>query len=189
MNVRDETCTVDGCTERAYIWDRDGQLCRAHWDAQEATQHAEEKQATLDAGGPWPQTCPRRGGEIGPWERGEGLDTWDVREQMHKGLRARHCSFCGSLHPDDFMRLIEEGWIVGPTDKPYKAYLGPSSDSSQDTKFYYQHLSEDQRHRFVALYNDGGMKVGGGGFYRLPFFVKPRLAADPPGSRDREEQT
>lgn len=175
ISWKDEPCTIEGCTEPPYMWDRDGPLCRPHWEAQEAALRAEEEQATLDAGGPWPETCPRRNTAIGgPWERGDDLDTWDIREQMHKGLRARHCSFCGSLHPDDFMRLVEQGWIVGPTDKSYKAYLGsPDGAHDLETKFYYQHLSPEQRQQFVSLYNAGRMKVSGPGFYRLPFFVKP----------------
>ncbi len=71
------------------------------------------------------QTCPRRVSDIGPWERAEGLDEW--RED--RGLAGQNrvglsCSFCGSLHPDRFMELVREGWVVGPTDKSYKAYLG-----------------------------------------------------------------
>ena len=71
------------------------------------------------------QTCPRRMSDWGPWKREEDLDTWDQRggvigqEKIGAG-----CSFCGSLHPDRFMELVREGWIVGPTDKGYKAYLG-----------------------------------------------------------------
>jgi hypothetical protein len=71
------------------------------------------------------QTCPRRMTEFGPWKAEEGLDTWGQRggvigqEKIGPG-----CSFCGSLHPDRFMELVREGWVVGPTDKNYKAYLG-----------------------------------------------------------------
>lgn len=71
-----------------------------------------------------PQTCPRRMAEHGPWERAEALDSWTtghgVVGQDAVGLS---CSFCGSLNPDRFMELVRDGWIVGPTDKNYKAYL------------------------------------------------------------------
>jgi len=71
------------------------------------------------------QTCPRRMSDMGPWQRAEGLDEWradgGVIGQNRVGLS---CSFCGSLHPDRFMELVREGWVVGPTDKNYKAYLG-----------------------------------------------------------------
>lgn len=79
------------------------------------------------------QTCPRRMSDWGPWERVEGLDRWTtgygVIGQDRVGLS---CSFCGSLHPDRFMALVRDGWIVGPTDKTYKAYLeSPVSDEEK----------------------------------------------------------
>ncbi len=152
-----DTCSTDGCAEPAHIHDTEGSWCDTHWDAMEAAKHEEERQATEAAGGPWPQTCPRRGGEIGPWERGENLDTWDIREQMHNGLRARHCSFCGSLHPDDFMHAARDGVEVGPTDKSYKVYVDQAHGGS---KFYFQHLSPEQRQEFIQLLNDGTLNIG-----------------------------
>jgi hypothetical protein len=170
------------------------------------------------------QTCPRRMTDFGPWERAENLDTWIPGPGMggHKAA-SPSCSFCGSLHPDRFLELIREGWIVGPTDKNYKAYLSqplteeektarkaqwmsgftaaemeaaaqdrgetpeqhrealatvydsqiaPAEGGSIETKFYFQHLSEPQRHEFIQLYNDQTMRVGyPGHFYRLPLFI------------------
>ena len=169
-----DNCMIEGCVDRPSIFDRAGGYCRTHWDEAEAARRAENHRATEEAGGPWPQTCPRRMGEIGPWDRGEDADTWDIREQMHQGLQARHCSFCGSLHPDDFMRLVKEGWRVGATDKNYKAYLGSPEPGggSMETKFYFQHLSDEQKREFVDLHNAGRIAfTSGGGFYRLPFFM------------------
>jgi len=82
------------------------------------------------------QTCPRRIHEYGPWERAEGLDSWTtghgVVGQDEVGLS---CSFCGSLNPDRFMQLVRDGWIVGPTDKNYKAYLDrPATDEEKRAK-------------------------------------------------------
>lgn len=37
----------------------------------------------------------------------------------------RTCSYCGGVHPDDAIRLHEEGWIVESTTKNYKFYLKP----------------------------------------------------------------
>jgi hypothetical protein len=123
------------------------------------------------------------------------------------------------------MELIEQGWILVPTDKNYKAYLSLSltddqiaalkqkwlegqiaalkqkwledspvaraidvvmdeqlevewrrelqlhSDGSYG-KFYYQHLSMEQQHRFIDLHNSNQMKIGYPGyFYRHPFFA------------------
>lgn len=179
------------------------------------------------------QTCPRRMSDFGPWERTEGLDSWRAGRAMggseSVGLS---CSFCGSLHPDRFMELVREGWIVGPTDKSYKAYLeSPLSDEekaarrerwttgdsiaqalrrqgqrdgktaeqiqadldiewernaahwlhgTQTAKFYYQHLSEDQRDEFIELINSRRMQIGyPGRFYVLPFFAQPRTSTTP----------
>lgn len=166
-----DRCSAGDCIERAYISNGNGGWCRTHWDEREAAKHADERRATEEAGGPWPQTCPRRNHEIGPWEAGENLDTWDIREQMHNGLRARHCSFCGSLHPDDFMQAARDGVELGPTDKSYKVYVNKPNGGS---KFYFQHLSPEQRAEFVELLNAKKLSIGyPGHFYSPPFFVRP----------------
>lgn len=66
--------------------------------------------------------CPRRTENPGPW-RYPDHDTWTDRAG-HSSL-GPSCSYCGSLHPDRFLELVQEGWVVGPTDKGYKAYLTP----------------------------------------------------------------
>lgn len=180
------------------------------------------------------QTCPRRLSDWGPWERAEGLDTWHPGNALGGGEPAGEaCSFCGSLRPDRFMELVREGWIVGPTDKNYKAYLArPVTDDEiaarkaqwletdrvaqairtngadvdatdeqitaslekhwteqqlpllrsgrQVAKFYYQHLSDEQRTEFIELINSGQMQIGyPGHLYVLPFFAQPRLDSTP----------
>lgn len=101
-----------------------------------------------------PQTCPRRMGEMGPWECKEGLDHWErgrwaatkeeadaeVAEFMascngkgsignvlwcYPGEQPRTCSFCGGVHPEDAVALIRAGWTSGATTKAYKSYLEP----------------------------------------------------------------
>lgn len=102
--------------------------------------------------------CPRRTelGDTSAFNYGDE-DEW----------KDNHCSWCGSLHPDEFMRRIQEGDVVTPTDKNYKAYL-----EAPWAKFYFPHLSEDQRHEFVDLLNAKKINLGYPGyFYRLPFFV------------------
>lgn len=80
------------------------------------------------------------------------------------------CSYCGSLHPDKFLEAVELGHEVGPTDKSYKAYIGHPHPHS---KFYFQHLNEAQRAKFIELYNKDVMKIGyPGWFYTTPFFIK-----------------
>lgn len=95
------------------------------------------------------------------------------------------CSYCGSLHPDTFMERLEAGTAtLEPTDKSYKVYVrsdegrpvgGPSG------KFYFQHLSETQRTRFIELHNEGRLKIAyPGHFYTTPFFCKRVASTDPP---------
>lgn len=73
------------------------------------------------------QTCPRRMTDWGPWDRREGLDWWEERRN------GASCSFCGSLHPDVFMDRLREGWVLVPTDKTYKAYIGrPASAEDRE---------------------------------------------------------
>jgi hypothetical protein len=82
---------------------------------------------------------------------------------------ARTCSYCGSWHPDDLFTYLGAGGEVGPTDKTYKIYL-----RSSPQKFYFQHLSEEQKRHFVDLYNDGKISLGyPGHFYVRPFFMVP----------------
>jgi hypothetical protein len=115
--------------------------------------------------------CPRRD-ELGgsdmfnlPKE-----DDWQIREQLSNGIVARHCSYCGSMHPDDFMAIIKDGGTVGPTDKNYKAYI--TDKNGKESKFYYVHLSKEQKIEFIDLYNNRTMKIGmPGNFYNFPYFM------------------
>lgn len=111
------------------------------------------------------ETCPRRMLDLGPWKRAEGLDGY--ADGQYGGP---HCTFCGSLHPDRFMELLREGWGLGPTDKTYKAYLkGPAGE----TKFYYHHLSPEQRNEFIEMYNSQSLTITyPGHLYVAPFFAK-----------------
>lgn len=106
-------------------------------------------------------TCPRRMMDWGSQKREENLDDF-----YSDGT----CTFCGSINPDTFMKAVRAGQQITPTDKNYKAYL--SIPGRSFTKFYFQHLSEDQKHEFVELYNNQTMLIEDGGFYVLPYFVK-----------------
>jgi|GEM_PF-1478368 len=137
----------------------------------------------------------------------------------------RVCSYCGSMHPDDFIKAVESGCKLGPTDKNYKVYvdlphphpeklrvvssqnfeppdatgyikidnaelarkygrstwaaghvewikLGPNGPVAHG-KFYFQHLNDYQRSRFVELINSDKVVVGfPGHFYVLPYFCR-----------------
>lgn len=98
-----------------------------------------------------PQTCPTRLSQVGPWDRALNEDTWrddnwprtkDAGEIALQEYLAQNpgsvasnnwfrwswmprvCSFCGSVHPDDFFRLIREKWEI-EWAKGYKIYVHP----------------------------------------------------------------
>lgn len=111
------------------------------------------------------------------------------------------CSYCGSLNPDTFMVRVQAGDVLlGATDKSYKVYVKndggtPFKQSYRDcprdsncagldecehwitretnsTKFYFQHLNDEQKNIFFELLKQGRLKFSGGiGFYVLPFFI------------------
>jgi hypothetical protein len=130
------------------------------------------------------ETCGRRENGI------EGEDGY--------GLDDNSCSYCGSLNPDEFMRRVEAGDVtLSPTDKNYKVYIcndggepfkqtyrpdgtgGANRDEWIWTtremslaKFYFQHLSKAQQHRFIELMNEKKAKLNTPGhFYSMPFFM------------------
>lgn len=105
--------------------------------------------------------CPRRvESYIGLMAEGDP-DTWIDQP--------RRCTWCGSVHPDDFMQMVELGAELGPTDKTYKVYL------SGAWKFYFQHLSDAQQDRFFELMKIGKLNIGHPGrFHILPFFIIAR---------------
>lgn len=81
------------------------------------------------------------------------------------------CYYCGSLNPDTFMARLEAGDILlGSTDKNYKVYV--SGRGLHSCKFYFQHLGDAQRQRFIELYNERRVRFQGEGLYVLPFFCK-----------------
>lgn len=91
------------------------------------------------------------------------------------------------------MDRLEQGTIsIEPTDNNYKIYImaNPGTDlfnfihsynfqsktwqreKRRYSKFYFQHLSEEQKKRFVELVNEKKIKIDSPGyFYVLPFFM------------------
>lgn len=106
---------------------------------------------------------------------------------------AGHCSYCGSLHPDVFIARLQAGDVIlEPTDKSYKVYVvnsggEPFTQSYREpasrtlverpverTKFYFQHLSLEQRDEFIRLYNARKIMMAyPGHFYTVPYFCRP----------------
>lgn len=84
--------------------------------------------------------CPRRS-ELGGMPLGDDWPTEDTwRTVSHQfgvpdvveGMTLRSCTWCGSLHPEDFLALASKGYTVGPTDKNYKVYLMAPPDDLDD---------------------------------------------------------
>ena len=111
-----------------------------------------------------PYLCPER---VIPGPSGVG-DEW------HGEAQSRSCSYCGSLHPDDFMAAVKQGARLTPPDKAYKVYV--SRAGQPQTKFSFVHLSAEQKKEFVELYNarqgDHGWR-----FYVMPFFMSSSQVA------------
>jgi len=82
------------------------------------------------------------------------------------------------MHPDDFMEAVREGAELGTTDKDYKVYVtGYRNNGQNGGKFYFQHLSADQRHEFIQLLNDRRVHLGWPGYFTvLPYFIKRQTA-------------
>ena len=129
-----------------------------------------------------PFSCPRRltvGNLLDEWHIGTSFGGYEDDQRFH------HCSYCGSMNPDELLGYIREGWYVIPTDKSYKIYVGVplqepqivsdnySVDHKDVGKFYFQHLSIEQRTMFLELYNSKKMKLGYPGF----FYTKPYFAS------------
>jgi hypothetical protein len=113
---------------------------------------------------------------------------------------AECCSYCGGLNPDVLIERLKAGTCtITPTDKNYKAYVcnngGESfkqqyridelkGDAREDprnwvwtvrdtsqAKFYYQHLSKEQKAAFIEIFNAKKMQLDAPGyFYVAPFF-------------------
>jgi hypothetical protein len=82
------------------------------------------------------------------------------------------CSYCGSLSEDAFFAAIENGADLGTTDKDYKIYV--TAPGIFHGKFYFQHLSDAGRDRFISLYNAKTLKIDGsvgGQLAVAPFFA------------------
>lgn len=116
---------------------------------------------------PEPMTCGRRAEsgrdeENSPFTNsGKGLDRW----QKFKSNGDRVCSYCGSLHWEDMLRLVHEAAIapedadyrstvsIEPSDKSYKVYVhqpGVRNAHEGAIKFYMQHVPRDENGKIVV---------------------------------------
>lgn len=120
-------------------------------------------------------TCPRR------IEDGMDLDSSPLRmsgTNLDTWRESNTCSYCGSMSGEDFMNAVKDNADITPTDKNYKAYVTYKENRG---KFYFQHLSNDQRIEFIKLLNDKKVNIGYPGyFYNLPFFITRDKATQNP---------
>lgn len=97
------------------------------------------------------QRCGRRGDNFGEGEQRFGgekplPDTWNIGADSN-----RTCSYCGSLHFEDLMKiarktLIDERYGVEGSDKAYKVYVkqpNVRNASQGGIKFYMHHAPEN----------------------------------------------
>jgi len=81
------------------------------------------------------------------------------------------CSYCGSVSQAAFLAFAEAGGEIGPTDKDYKVYL--HGEDAPGKKFYFYHLDDAGKQRFIDLYNEGKLRFGVPGYlYTLPYFCQ-----------------
>lgn len=74
------------------------------------------------------------------------------------------------VSPEDDPLLLENGW----RDHSHYTWIRTlKRGSHRESKFYFEHLSDEQKTRFVELLNEGKLSLRAPGyFYRLPFFIQ-----------------
>lgn len=106
-------------------------------------------------------SCPRRfvagatesdGWDTDRWEPRGASDTSTFFPQGFQPPRT--CSYCGGVHPQDALDLMQKGWRIEATDKSYKRYMHPphgTREASPPVKLYVMHLTPEQIDRFNSL--------------------------------------
>jgi len=78
---------------------------------------------------------------------------------------------------------FKQSYRIDEPSKPGEIMKDPMDQSHwvwetrlrDECKFYFQHLSDEQRQRFVELLNDKKLKLSYPGyFYRMPFFIEKK---------------
>lgn len=91
------------------------------------------------------------------------------------GYGRRTCTYCGSLAPDEFVADLRAGHLIVATTKNYKAYIVDPA-TRRRCKFYFEHLTAEQRTEIVDMLNAGALCFEGGFAWNpLPFFIDRKL--------------
>lgn len=112
--------------------------------------------------------CPRRKDDEQVPKDGKLHDFWRV---YATGAPAT-CCYCGSINADVFMSMVEDQRVtLTPTDDSQKVYV--DGEGLQSAKFYFEHMSDAQRRRFIELYNERKLRFyQAQPFYVLPYFMQ-----------------
>ena len=143
------------------------------------------------------QTCPRRMNSWAPFEKDENLDTWHedntcsfcgslnpaaFMERLERGdiilgpTDKSYKVYVKNNGGEKFKRTYRNCYAEIDKEKP--KCTGPKdcthwvTRETDDTKFYFQHLSEDKMVRFIELLNGKKLNIGYPGyFYSTPYFI------------------
>ena len=119
----------------------------------------------------------REGWEVGPTDK--DYKAYLCRPRGDAERAERKATWLRNFKPEEVRAVAEErGENPDQTQAELEAYydaqVAPLEASTTAAKFYYQHLSTEQRDEFIALYNEGRLKIGyPGRLYVLPFFATP----------------
>jgi len=62
------------------------------------------------------------------------VETWQTGWLKDWGEPPLCCSYCGGIRPADALKLLNDGWEVESTGKPYKRYLNPPGTAKARAK-------------------------------------------------------
>lgn len=76
-------------------------------------------------------------------------------EERPKHSTYRHCSYCGSLHPEDMVAILEKGARLELSDFkygwPHKFYVVGCPGAFDQFKWYNEHLVDLKDEQFVRI--------------------------------------
>lgn len=104
------------------------------------------------------------------------LPRGDVGQPVVSGMGAVRSGGGWVTASEEHRALIERTWMKESADRAIangEAILISAQTATNTEKFYFEHLSEDQKQRFVELLNAGTLKLAAPGyFYAAPFFIR-----------------
>jgi hypothetical protein len=81
-----------------------------------------------------------------------GQPTWS---EPREGTDFRTCSYCGCIHPDDLIRVVAEGKVMGGSDWkygwPHKFYITAKDFHAKWYNVHLEDLEGEQFDKVVAL--------------------------------------